>query len=173
MKNTLPCEGEWRLLSPRGDRGAPGLPTAAFGLFRAAICTSACTSLLVACGGGSAPQSGPAALPPAPPASSPSPPPPPLPPSTATKLLVIGNSLTYVPIRPELGWMHAGGMAASDAAHDFVHLAAATLGLEPDAQNFYPLEVYPTAPVNLEQIPTYGAMADAQTDVVVEQWDDV
>lgn len=95
------------------------------------------------------------------------------PPNTATKLLVIGNSLTYVPLRPNLGWFHEGGMAASDAAHDFVHLTASALGLAPNAQDFRPLELYPTAPVNIAQIPGYGAMADAATDVVVQLGDNV
>jgi hypothetical protein len=48
----LPCEGEWRAPSPRAHRGATRRLTAHFGLFRAALCTISCTSVLAACGGG-------------------------------------------------------------------------------------------------------------------------
>jgi lysophospholipase L1-like esterase len=55
--NTLPCEGEWRLLSPLAHEGEPGPQPGRFGLIRALCCTKACTCLLLAavlcaCGGG-------------------------------------------------------------------------------------------------------------------------
>jgi len=45
---------------------------------------------------------------------------PPTPP--AYRILVLGNSITYSPANPSIGWNGSWGMAASAAENDFVHL---------------------------------------------------
>ena len=97
---------------------------------------------LTACGGGG---TGPAVAPDAPP---------------ATSLIVIGNSITRTPPSPGFGWAGDWGMAASDAAHDFAHLAAGALGLPLDARNFSALET----DLDVAQVP---AMATGVAGAVV------
>lgn len=95
---------------------------------------------------------------------------------------MIGNSLTFVPAMPALGWTHDGGMAASDAAHDFVHLVAAQRGLTlAAARNEASIERNLADPINSIDLTTpmaqliAGAAAgiDAKTAVVVELGDNV
>jgi len=50
---------------------------------------------------------------------------PPIPP--AYHILVLGNSITYSPANPSIGWNGNWGMAASTADNDFVHLLAKRL----------------------------------------------
>jgi len=38
------------------------------------------------------------------------------------KLLIIGNSLSYVPASDSPDWKHSGGMAASNIENDYAHL---------------------------------------------------
>jgi hypothetical protein len=38
------------------------------------------------------------------------------------RLLFIGNSITWHPVKEEIGWMHEWGMAASSEENDFVHI---------------------------------------------------
>lgn len=109
---------------------------------------------LTACGGGG---------------SSDTPAPPPPPPAKATALLVLGNSLSIHPIDASLGWDHVSGMAASDAAHDFVHIVAAGLGATPTALNIGQLELTPVESAPL--IPTSTASIDAHTAVMVQLGD--
>lgn len=91
------------------------------------------------------------------------------PPAKATALLVLGNSLSIHPVDASLGWDHVSGMAASDAAHDFVHIVAAGLGATPTALNIGQLELTPVESAPL--IPTSTASIDAHTAVVVQLGD--
>jgi len=38
------------------------------------------------------------------------------------KILFVGNSITWHPVKEEIGWMHEWGMAASSEDNDFVHI---------------------------------------------------
>jgi len=38
------------------------------------------------------------------------------------KILIIGNSISYHPIAPNIGWDHAGGMGASSKDNDYAHV---------------------------------------------------
>ena len=50
------------------------------------------------------------------------------------RILFVGNSVTKHGLRPEIGWNRICGMAASDEAHDYVHLCVEELcKTEPDA----------------------------------------
>lgn len=106
------------------------------------------------------------------------------PPTTGTKqsLLVIGNSLAIHPVAPSLGWNHESGMAASDVAHDYVHLTATQLGIPLKAvRNEASIERNPADPINTidtstpmgELIATATQGIDSQTDVVVQLGDNV
>ena len=44
------------------------------------------------------------------------------------RVLFVGNSITLHSARPEIGWHGDWGMAASDAAHDYLHLVMAERG---------------------------------------------
>ncbi|MGY3214336.1 SGNH/GDSL hydrolase family protein [Mucilaginibacter sp. HD30] len=56
---------------------------------------------------------------------------PPVPP--AYRILVLGNSITYSPANPSIGWNGNWGMAASAADNDFVHLLSTYLkNVNPD-----------------------------------------
>jgi hypothetical protein len=98
----------------------------------------------------------------------------------AAKLVVIGNSITYVPATPELGWDHGSGMAASSAATDYAHLVAA--GLDASAlaiSNFADLERNPTDAINridmdtpvARQIAQHAAEVTPQSAVVIQLGD--
>lgn len=51
-----------------------------------------------------------------------------------TRILFVGNSITLHGIRPEVGWYHVFGMAASAAERDYVHLVErAVLEADPEA----------------------------------------
>ena len=50
------------------------------------------------------------------------------------RILFVGNSVTKHGLRPEIGWNRICGMAASDEAHDYVHLCMdKLLEIAPDA----------------------------------------
>jgi hypothetical protein len=87
----------------------------------------------------------------------------------ATAVLVLGNSLSVHPVDLSLGWDHVSGMAASDAAHDFVHLVAAGLGATPTAINIGQLELTPVESAPLIPASTVGI--DAHTAVVIQLGD--
>lgn len=40
----------------------------------------------------------------------------------ATRILFVGNSITWHPVKEEIGWLNEWGMAASSKDNDFVHL---------------------------------------------------
>jgi hypothetical protein len=93
---------------------------------------------------------------------------------------VIGNSISIVQGTPGTDWDHTSGMAASDAAHDWVHLVAAGLkSSSVSVSNFADLERNPADPINkidlatpmATQIATHAAGIDAHTIVVVELGD--
>ena len=51
-----------------------------------------------------------------------------------TRVMFVGNSTTFHGIRPEIGWYHEWGMAASAKDKDYVHLLEATIKqLDPNA----------------------------------------
>lgn len=118
---------------------------------------------IAACGGGG---SDPTPAAPAAPAAQPAPPT-----VTATGLIVIGNSITYVPETPP-DWPHSNGMAASAPEKDFAHLTAAGLGLPaPEVHNFADLERI--APGSAERIPALTANVTPRTIVVIELGDNL
>jgi hypothetical protein len=103
--------------------------------------------------------------------SDPAPAPPPV---KATSLVAIGNSLTFIPDQAD--WSPGRGAAASDLAHDYVHVAASGMGLTVSAQrNFARAERPANDPNNTpadmapmaQQIASQTAGIDASTDVVV------
>jgi lysophospholipase L1-like esterase len=49
----------------------------------------------------------------------------PLQPATFKNVLILGNSITYAPANPSIGWNNSWGMAASIADSDYVHLLTA------------------------------------------------
>lgn len=121
------------------------------------ILCAALALVLVACGGGSND---------APPGPKP------------TSLVVIGNSLAFVPDQP--GWSPGRGMAATSVATDYVHVLAAELGIaQPVARNFASLERNADDPVNAidlttpiaDQIKVQTTGIDVATAVVVELGD--
>ena len=97
----------------------------------------------------------------------------------AASLAIIGNSITFVPRTPGL-WEHDGGMAASDADHDYAHLVARGMSIaSPLITNFADLERNPADAINKidtatpvkEQIATVTAGIDAKTAVVIQLGD--
>jgi hypothetical protein len=62
----------------------------------------------------------------------------------ADRILLFGNSITYHPPKPEIGWTGSWGMAASDASHDYVHLLNADIakvaGASPETLATYNLQ---------------------------------
>lgn len=98
--------------------------------------------------------------------------------SAATSLAAIGNSLTFVP--DQAAWSPGRGMAASTLATDYVHVAAAALGLRVAAQiNAASLERPANDPINTidtatpiaRQIADAVAVIAPGSDVVIELGD--
>jgi hypothetical protein len=92
-------------------------------------------------------------------------------PSRPSRLVAIGNSITAHPVDDSIGWTHVSGMAASDEAHDYVHVAARSLGLATVFAHgeLWQLERQPGTAPGL--IPAAVAEIDGGTDVVVELGD--
>lgn len=80
-----------------------------------------------------------------------------------SKVLVIGNSLALHPPAPDIGWTGNWGMAASEAAKDYPHVTASTLGATLQVEN-YSLDALPAA----ERPAKYNAAATANAVVVVQ-----
>lgn len=73
----------------------------------------------------------------------------------ASKLVVIGNSISRHGQVSSIGWDHDSGMAASSAATDYAHLVAATLGVaQLTANNFADLERNPADAINTIDLDT-------------------
>lgn len=90
----------------------------------------------------------------------------------ATKGLFIGNSITFSPANPSVGWDHSSGMSASSAATDFAHLVGEALHLwAPTFVNFAALERDPAA--NRSRIRELTAGIDAATAVTIQLGDNV
>lgn len=90
----------------------------------------------------------------------------------ATKGVFIGNSITFSPANPAVGWDHSSGMAASSAATDFAHLAGEALHLwSPTFINFAALEREPAA--NRSRIAELTAAIDDATAVTIQLGDNV
>lgn len=87
-----------------------------------------------------------------------------------TKLVVIGNSITWHGAQKSLDWDHDSGMAASSADKDYAHLVAAGWQISnPSITNFATLEIAPAD--NIAQIPALTAEIDSTTAVVIELGD--
>ena len=87
-----------------------------------------------------------------------------------TSAVFIGNSITFSSGVPGSEWALDGGMAASDAAHDYVHIVSASLGITtPSIYNFASLERNPTE--NIPNIPQLLFAIDNNTLVVIELGD--
>jgi hypothetical protein len=57
------------------------------------------------------------------------------------ELLAIGNDMTFQKAYYyDTTWRHDGGMSASDASHDYVHLVAAGLGKKATAENLFEVD---------------------------------
>ncbi|WAC75324.1 hypothetical protein OU995_11760 [Roseateles sp. SL47] len=87
-----------------------------------------------------------------------------VPTTTATSLLVIGNSITRHGPLPAFNWFGDWGMAASSQDKDFAHLVGTGLGLPVTAMNVADIERDPSAP--LPVFPVYPT-----TFVIVELGD--
>lgn len=91
--------------------------------------------------------------------------------AASTSLVVIGNSLTMHPPRPDIGWLNDWGMASSTRQADFAHVSAAALGLPLEVHNISGLETSPDAYV--PHIPDVTGSITATTAVVIELGDNV
>lgn len=90
----------------------------------------------------------------------------------ATKGVFIGNSITFSPANPSVGWDHASGMAASSAQTDYAHIVGEALHLwAPSYINFAALERDPAA--NLARIAELTAGIDHLTAVTIQLGDNV
>ena len=90
----------------------------------------------------------------------------------ATKGIFIGNSITFSPANPAVGWDHSSGMSASSAATDYAHLVGEALHLwSPTFINFAALERDPAA--NLARIAELTAGIDHLTAVTIQLGDNV
>lgn len=88
----------------------------------------------------------------------------------ATKGVFIGNSITFSPANPSVGWDHASGMAASSAETDFAHIVGEALHLwSPSFINFAALERDPAA--NRSRIAELTAGIDHLTAVTIQLGD--
>lgn len=88
----------------------------------------------------------------------------------ATKGIFIGNSITFSPANPAVGWDHSSGMSASSAATDYAHLVGEALHLwSPTFINFAALERDPAA--NRSRIAELTAGIDAATAVTIQLGD--
>lgn len=83
----------------------------------------------------------------------------------AGSLVAIGNSITVYPADPSLGWTHTSGMAASDEAHDYVHLVGAGLGVPVAAFNVAPIE---TDASRMDLVDAATGTIDNRTVVILE-----
>jgi hypothetical protein len=89
----------------------------------------------------------------------------------ASRLLVLGNSITYHSPTPSLGWNGSWGMAASSEQHDFAHLTASTLHIPLTRLNVVSLETTPsTASEVIKQV---SEGVDDTTAVILELGDNV
>ncbi|AWW30844.1 hypothetical protein DN752_12300 [Echinicola strongylocentroti] len=84
------------------------------------------------------------------------------------RVLVIGNSITYHPSAPEIGWNHAWGMAASKPENDFFSILANSLksyreDIQVIRQNVYPFERHFDT-LNVEK---YGELKDFGADLLI------
>ena len=90
----------------------------------------------------------------------------------ATKGVFIGNSITFSPANPSVGWDHSSGMSASSAQTDFAHIVGEALHLwSPSFINFAALERDPAA--NRSRIAELTAGIDHLTAVTIQLGDNV
>lgn len=88
----------------------------------------------------------------------------------ATKGVFIGNSITFTPANPFVGWDHSSGMSASSAPTDYAHIVGEALHLwSPSFINFAALERDPAA--NRSGIDELTAAIDDATAVTIQLGD--
>lgn len=93
-------------------------------------------------------------------------------PSTATSLVVLGDSLAVQTPNSNIGWAHTSGMAASDQAHDYAHLTASRLGLALTVTNVGDIERDPLGTA-FSVIPGATSAISPHTIVVVQLGDEL